>query len=328
MSGACKLKQAGTHGLLKLCEVLSTQRREEACLSCRVKARKRLSVSCQEDSCQVISCVSRKSARPSEGCPLLNLIMWLRAHARSVSTQCWRCFCSAATAATEHASVQTVHALHSFRLPWCVASTAAECTSSAYCRNQWPVQCPHVSLAAGAAQRQLQPSCKAFSSCWMEGSTCRSGRSRLAAAPGRPSRSASSSCRARSSYCCPLCSARTHPLDQANISELLESAFQCRVGSSDTRAREPGADKAGLLCTKTLTCVFCLSSRLHTLLSSPPDMQPTQQQHRRALRHKQGDNQAGPLPLDEPQTLAIMRAPSASRALQFEESLWQTRQHT
>ena len=46
--------------------------------ACRVKARKRLSWSCQEDSCQVMSWVSRNSARPSEGWLRLNLIMLLR----------------------------------------------------------------------------------------------------------------------------------------------------------------------------------------------------------------------------------------------------------
>ena len=47
-------------------------------LSCRVKARKRLSGSCQDDSCQVMSWGSRKSARPREGWLFLNLIMVLR----------------------------------------------------------------------------------------------------------------------------------------------------------------------------------------------------------------------------------------------------------
>ena len=46
-------------------------------LSWRVNARKRLSWSCQADSCQVMSCGSRNSARPSEGWPFRNLIIEL-----------------------------------------------------------------------------------------------------------------------------------------------------------------------------------------------------------------------------------------------------------
>ena len=44
------------------------------CLSCREKARKRLLVSCQEDSCQVMSSGLGKAARPSKGWLRLNLI--------------------------------------------------------------------------------------------------------------------------------------------------------------------------------------------------------------------------------------------------------------
>lgn len=44
------------------------------------------------------------------------------------------------------------------------------------------------------------------------GCTCRSGRSQISASLARPSRTASSCCRGRTSCCCRSASARTHPL--------------------------------------------------------------------------------------------------------------------
>ena len=63
-----------------------TLARQGPCLSCREKARKRLSVSCQEDSCQVMSSGLGKAARPSKGWLRLNLMRLL--HTRQPSLMC------------------------------------------------------------------------------------------------------------------------------------------------------------------------------------------------------------------------------------------------
>ena len=67
-----------------------TPARQGPCLSCREKARKRLSVSCQEDSCQVMSSGLGKAARPSKGWLRLNLMRLLHTRQPSPHVCLWK----------------------------------------------------------------------------------------------------------------------------------------------------------------------------------------------------------------------------------------------